>query len=1463
MRTKIIKRWAIFIAVLSLIGGTGFFTQRFQVTRQAKSVEAKADAAVEDGNFAKAETLYREHLVVFPEDVEIKIKYADTLLKADSSPKRQDEALQIYAGILRGHAGRADVRRKQMELKIDKGYLPDAEADLKILLNMDRFNNINMDENKGNGHLMFLFAQCREGAKNDDDAVKDAVKYYRAAIENNAPEQITAYKQLATLLRSQLNQPGDADKAIEAMVRSAPKNYLVYLARGRYRRQFALPESGADFQKALELAEGSPEVYLEMARTAETESGLGAARQILEVGLKRAPSSAALYEALAGLERRTGHIDQAVKTLERGLESSAEKGRLHLNLAELLAGRGETAKLLLQIEELKKIGFSQMPVQFLTAQYYINSSEFREARELLVAIESIAGLPPDFKASVNDMLAQCYGRLGEPDMQQEAYIRALKAKPKDVTAKLGLITRMVSQGELDGAIKEYRTLVKQIPEASLRLAPLLIIRNRQRPAPQRDWTEVKSLIDAAQKSSPSAAEPLILRANLYLAQDKYAEAQDELEKARSRFPGNVAIRCAQADLMGLRKQFSEARTLLDQAQKELGNSVELRLQRAKLAVAKGGPQVVNELNDLSQNLELFSKDQRRTLLNSLAFDFLRLQDLQGASRLWSRLVEQDPNDLDLRLKLLDVAFQTANSNEIEKNIKQIEQLEGSEGFQSRRGRARYLIWQAERAAANEPEEALRLRTKARVLLNELLSRRSDSPVIPMALAQLEQQELRQGSLSDQEIQAKEESIIRFYRRAIELGERSPAIMRETVKLLFKNKRGSEVIDLLHSLPEESQLAGDLERQAVASAVESKDFQSAKEIARKAVAANPADFQERLSLVRILMASDHPSEAETVIREAIDLSKNDPDRWIALVKVLLLNKHLVEAAKAIKDAEASLPKSEAPLTLAQCCELMGKACEKIEDQKQWYALAKGWYEKAQAIHPDDLSIPRRLTNFFLQTKQIAEVEAQLDAILKRGARPQNAETVAWARRTLALTLASDPQRVRDALSILEPAAQAGQGAKALEDPEDLRVLARVLAAQSTIQHRERAIKILDSSVDKNLANAEDRFLLAQLEEINGDWPQALKVYRDLNLRTKNPRDLEALSRHLGYLAQFARSLLRNHKAGDDQDLIETQSVVDELKRFQPDHLSTLILQVGVYQARNQLDKAVDLIQTSAKRSDLAPNAIETLAGLAEKLNRFDIAEPLYRQYAALLKPRDGVIVQALFLARNGHVKEALDLCEPLWANPQNVEVAAQASVEVITSSNDPPDQLQVDRVAGWLERAVKQESASTLLLTALGNCRERQTRYDDAKTLYERVIKQGPRNAVASSKMIANSYNNLAWLLALTGAQGKDALEDIDHAIKLEGPLPDYLDTRGIIYLTLKRTQDAINDLEIAVKADPSPSRLFHLTQAYLQANNRERAKQYWKGAMDKKLDQIRFGPRGLHPLEQLAYQKVRGELGLP
>ena len=314
------------------------------------------------------------------------------------------------------------------------------------------------------------------------------------------------------------------------------------------------------------------------------------------------------------------------------------------------------------------------------------------------------------------------------------------------------------------------------------------------------------------------------------------------------------------------------------------------------------------------------------------------------------------------------------------------------------------------------------------------------------------------------------------------------------------------------------------------------------------------------------------------------------------------------------------------------------------------------------------------------------------------------------------------------------------------------------------------------------------------------------------------------------------------------------------------LDTLTLQLEVYRARKQLGKAVDLIQAAAKRPDLAPIAMKRLAELAEKLGRTDVADQLYQKYAALPGIQDGQIVPAPVSRPPGHVKEALDLCEPLWANPRNVETMAIICIQIVIILNNSSDLAQVERVAGWLEKAIKQKSDSTILLINLANCRERQGLYDDAKTLYEKIIKQVAHKAAApnTKSIVANSYNNLAWLLALKDGQVKDALVDINRAIELAGLLPDYLDTRGVIYLGLKETGLAINDLETAVKADRSASKLFHLAQAYLQGDKKERAKQCLKEAKDKGLDddKKRFGPGGLHPLERSAYQDLDTRIGI-
>ena len=355
MSTKTIKRAAILITVLSVAGGTGFFIWKCQVEKMGRAVIKKAEIAAMAGDFATAEKLYAEHDKIFPEDVDAELKHADAILKADNSPSSQSEALRIYSDILTRHSDREDARRRLMELKIGRrqfnsspGGSEGADVDLKILLEMEK--------NKNDGHLLFLQGRCYEEAGmkyQDPKSYEKAVANYDKVAKHKASERIEASQRRANLLRDQLKKTAKADEAIEKMVQSDPKNADVYLAHGQYRLEGAkgdlqkalLAGVSDDFQEALRLAPGKPEIYLDLAKLAEQKSGPEAAERILEDGLKNVPNSPALYKNLAKLELRAGQVEKAIKTLEHGMKLVPEPDQLRLTLVEQFLRPEDTGKL--------------------------------------------------------------------------------------------------------------------------------------------------------------------------------------------------------------------------------------------------------------------------------------------------------------------------------------------------------------------------------------------------------------------------------------------------------------------------------------------------------------------------------------------------------------------------------------------------------------------------------------------------------------------------------------------------------------------------------------------------------------------------------------------------------------------------------------------------------------------------------------------------------------------------------------------------------------------------------------------------------------------------------------------------------------------------------------------------------------------------------------------------------------
>ena len=147
----------------------------------------------------------------------------------------------------------------------------------------------------------------------------------------------------------------------------------------------------------------------------------------------------------------------------------------------------------------------------------------------------------------------------------------------------------------------------------------------------------------------------------------------------------------QVEVLVQRKEFAAARALLDEARQKLGDQVNLRLA----AHGSRSPITTPRSSRPSTTWPGASRPSRgRTagkLLTELATDLGALKDLAGAARVWSRLAEEEPESLQPRVQLFDLALRAGDAKQAEAQIRAVEKLD--EQF-ARLWRALYLTWQA-------------------------------------------------------------------------------------------------------------------------------------------------------------------------------------------------------------------------------------------------------------------------------------------------------------------------------------------------------------------------------------------------------------------------------------------------------------------------------------------------------------------------------------------------------------------------------------------------------------------------------------------------------------------------------------------------------------------------------------------------------------------------------------------------
>jgi len=127
---------------------------------------------------------------------------------------------------------------------------------------------------------------------------------------------------------------------------------------------------------------------------------------------------------------------------------------------------------------------------------------------------------------------------------------------------------------------------------------------------------------------------------------------------------------------------------------------------------------------------------------------------------------------------------------------------------------------------------------------------------------------------------------------------------------------------------------------------------------------------------------------------------------------------------------------------------------------------------------------------------------------------------------------------------------------------------------------------------------------------------------------------------------------------------------------------------------------------------------------------------------------------------------------------------------------------------------------------LSNICVHQDRIADAEEWLEQVLDEYPENIGA--------MNDLGYLWADEGKHLQRAYGMIQKAVEAEPDNVAYLDSLGWVLYRLGRYEDAVRELEKAAASDdPDGVILDHLGDAYLKANQKEKALETWRRAVEQ------------------------------
>jgi tetratricopeptide (TPR) repeat protein len=1430
--------WLMAMALVLAVGI--HFLHAVQVKRNASALLYQADQL--EKRFPSKALFYMScYLALKPDDDDVRLRYGMLLSQLDLGEKASQNALDILEPVLKRRPDLDKVRRRVARLTLRLERYAEAVKHLTELQKRHpKDSQIEM--------LLGLALEGRGVVNEKQNDFQDAEKCYREAIEHGRHE-MQVYIERARLIRQHpalfkaptssllpavAGLPASflwvqpADEVMDKLVANNHKSFEAYFKRALYRKDYNLPGAEQDLEQARKWvpkeyqpgnARNAPKdndrpnpkkpsvrsQVMELALTSSTWAqkarDQAQARAHLKWAVELDASYLPAHLVLVQLDIAAGRLARA----REGLGEKCDPTNKMLKLAQSSGPEAVFAIANLQMDagnvafvedfldpknpDKPAASLSRNQRDFLQARLDMAKGNWTRARDLLDQVRE--GFASDRHQACEAAVLQgrCFEHTGEPDRQLKAFRWAVDSDPSYAPANFGLAEAYLANGQTDDAIDLYTLLKPHYPEAGVPLARLLIQRNLHSPRQRRGGWPNRAKIDALLDAA-AKADPRSVDVPLLWAQVRIAHGQ-----------AADAVRVLQAARQANpgRVEFWSALADLAIGQGNTGQSWD------PLAVAEGWAILAQARRQVGDTVPMRLAQARfaarafgrkaRVPLAVLGRD----PDHRFTAPEWVQLWLGRPIGTPEWMQLL---------RDLGELSRQVGDDAGAQAF-----------WH--RVAKLDHNDL-----NAQLVLFDLALRPGHANALDEIIEKIAKLDGEQGALTSYcraargIVQARRTGSLRTLAEARDALATAAKIRPHWPRLLVLR---AEIADL-EGKPEaaiqaytEAVTLGDRRTEVVRRLVELLRerfrFQEATAIIKEVLQEVEADRSlARLQAELFLDRRDFRSAVEFA-REAVSADSADYKDHVWLGQILFASNRVGEARKEFHRAvELAGTAPQAWLALVDFYARTGQPAE----GKKWllqgqdriepnplgllgpgYALlgqlgkARGEYQRALAKHPRDLSVVLAVAEFFFQVKDYEQAALLFRRLLDLSADKslQSQVDAKVVRRYLALSLALSGNPKHFA----EARRQIKKNIK-VNNPaaEDTLAYAHVLAADP--ETRQKAIKAFIEQDGLHPLHPADRFRLAQLYEAAEQWSDANEVLSRLLADDRS---------NAAYLAHRAHGLAQ-------------------------------------YKPKNE---ALQVLTT------YAPEKLENLEALARSLvdlGSGDLAETMFRNYVrSSRKPPRAKLSLAAFLALRGKQAEALDLCDRAWATCPADEVS---QVALLVLRAGPREANQVERVEQRLREAIDMAEDKTPLWLARANLRDLEGRYAEARKLYRQVLDKDPRNLGA--------LNNLAWLLALADhpdRHGPEALSLIDRALALAPAQPGLLDTRALVLLSLGRVDEAVENLQESLEAEPSAEKYFHLAWAQ---HRRDPAAS--RAALAEALKQG-LEPKDLHPLERPRYFQLTKE----